>query len=141
MLNPHTRKFGSVVGRHVSASRERRPENVVPMINIVFLLLLYFMVAGNLHIDLEVTPPTSSATVPPPGNVLQVAITANGNMQYQGRTIAIPQIELELAKDFRDQVVQISADAQTDTILVAQAVGSLSKVGVKQITLLTLQER
>ena len=62
-------------------------------------------------------------------------------MQYRGRNIAIAQIELELQKDFKDQVVQISADAQTDTILVAQAVGSLSKVGVKQITLLTLQQR
>ena len=141
MLNPKTRKFGSVGGRHVSASHERRPENVVPMINIVFLLLLYFMVAGNLHIDLEVTPPTSLASVEPPSNVLQIAITAAGNVQYRGRTIAIPQIELELQQDFKDQVVQISADAQTEMVLVAQAVGSLSKVGVKQITLLTLKNR
>jgi biopolymer transport protein ExbD len=139
MLDPKTRKFGSVGGRHVSPSHERRPENVVPMINIVFLLLLYFMVAGNLHIDLEVTPPTSAASTQPSPNVLQIAITAAGKVQYRGGSIAIPQIELELKNDFKDQVVQLSADAQTDAILVAQAVASLSKVGVKQITLLTLK--
>lgn len=109
------------------------------MINIVFLLLLYFMVAGNLHIDLEVTPPTSAATTEPPTSVLQIAITAAGKVQYRGASIAIPQIELELQNDFKDQVVQLSADAQTDAVLVAQAVAALSKVGVKQITLLTLR--
>ena len=42
--------------------------------------------------------------------------------------------------DFKDQVVQISADARSDAVLVAQAVASLSKVGVRQITLLTLRQ-
>jgi len=140
MLDPKTRKFGSVGGRHVSPARERRPENVGPMINIVFLLLLYFMVAGNLHIDLEVTPPTSAASNEPAAAVLQIAITAAGSVTYRGRNIAIPQIELELQNEFRDQVVQLSADGQSDAILVAQAVASLSKVGVKQITLLTLRQ-
>jgi len=139
MLNPKIRKFGAIGTKHVSASRERRPESTVPMINIVFLLLLYFMVAGNLHIDLEVTPPVSSATTEPPGSVLQIAITSAGVVQYRGKSIAIPQIELELQRDFKDQVVQLSADGRADAVLVAQAVAALSKVGVKQITLLTLR--
>lgn len=140
MLTPKNKKIGTFQPRQVSSARERRPESVVPMINIVFLLLLYFMVAGNLHIDLEVTPPTSSATTEPPNNVLKIAITATGTVLYGGKGIAIPQLELELAKDFKDQSVQISADSQCDAVLVAQAVASLSKVGVKQITLLTLRK-
>lgn len=140
MLKPQTRTFGRSATRHTTPARERRPENVIPMINIVFLLLLYFMVAGNLHIDLEVTPPTSAATTEPPDNVLQVAITASGQVQYRGRSIEIPEIELELKRDFENQTVQLSADAQSDAVLVARAVATLSKVGVKQITLLTLRE-
>ena len=139
MLKPKTKSFANVTGSHVSASRERRPESTVPMINIVFLLLLYFMIAGNLHIDLEVTPPTASATTEPPKNLLNIAIMKDGAVQYRGDTIAIPQIELELQRDFKDQIVQLSADGQADAVLVAQAVASLSKVGVKQITLLTLR--
>ena len=141
MLSPKTRNFGSIgTGQH-SASRERRPENVVPMINIVFLLLLYFMVAGNLHIDLEVTPPDSIASVSPSSDVLEIAITVDGKVRYRGNTIAIAQIENELSGVFKDQVVQISADAQTDVVLVAQTVGALSKVGVERATLLTLKKR
>jgi biopolymer transport protein ExbD len=141
MLSPKTRNFGSIgTGQH-SASRERRPENVVPMINIVFLLLLYFMVAGNLHIDLEVTPPDSIASVSPSSDVLEIAITVDGKVRYRGNTIAIAQIENELSGVFKDQVVQISADAQTDVVLVAQTVGALSKVGIERATLLTLKKR
>ena len=140
MLKPETHRFGALGSKHLSPSRERRPENVIPMINIVFLLLLYFMVAGNLHIDLEVTPPTSATTTEPPSSVLKIAITAAGNVEYRGQAIAIPQIELELQSDFKDQVVQLSADARAEAVLVAQAVAALSKVGVKQITLLTLKQ-
>jgi biopolymer transport protein ExbD len=139
MLDPKTRAFGTLGGNDWTSTRKRRPESTVPMINIVFLLLLYFMVAGNLHIDLEVAPPVSSATTDPSQSVLRIAITETGNVLYSGKPIAIPQIELELARDFKDQVVQISADGQCDAVLVAQAVAALSKVGVKQITLLTLR--
>jgi len=139
MLNPRTRRFGFLGGSDINESRKRRPESTVPMINVVFLLLLYFMVAGNLHIDLEVTPPVASTNTEPPTSVLQIAITAAGKVQYHGKTIAIPQIELELQNDFKDQVVQLSADGQSDAVLTAQAVAALSKVGVRQITLLTLR--
>ncbi|MFT4580476.1 MAG: biopolymer transport protein ExbD [Gammaproteobacteria bacterium] len=139
MLRIGRQNIRGFIGRKTSSSRDRRPESTVPMINIVFLLLLYFMIAGKLHIDLEVTPPTSAASTPPSSNLLNIAITNTGTVLYRGSEIAIPQIELDLQTDFKDQVVQISADGQADAVLVAQAVASLSKVGVKQITLLTLK--
>nr|ADI18251.1 hypothetical protein [uncultured Chromatiales bacterium HF0200_41F04] len=141
MLTPKTRDFGVIGSKRSSDSRERRPENVVPMINIVFLLLLYFMVAGNLHIDLEVTPPDSIASVSPRPDVLEIAITVDGKVRYRGQTINIEQIENSLAGVFRDQVVQISADAQTDVVLVAQTVGALSKIGIERANLITLKKR
>ena len=141
MLTPKTRDFGVIGSKRSSDSRERRPENVVPMINIVFLLLLYFMVAGNLHIDLEVTPPASIASVSPRPDVLEIAITVDGKVRYRGQTINIEQIENSLAGVFRDQVVQISADAQTDVVLVAQTVGALSKIGIERANLITLKKR
>ena len=141
MLIPKTRGFDSIGTGHVSASRERRPENVVPMINIIFLLLLYFMVAGNLYLDLDVTPPDSIASVPPSSGAVEIGITVDGKIRYRGKTIDIAQIENELSGVFKDQVVQISADAQTDVVFVAQTVGALSKIGIERATLLTLKKR
>ncbi len=99
------------------------------------------MVAGNLHIDLEVTPPDSIASVSPRPDVLEIAITVDGKVRYRGQTINIEQIENNLAGVFRDQVVQISADAQTDVVLVAQTVGALSKIGIERANLITLKKR
>ena len=41
-------------------------ENVIPMINVIFLLLLYFMIAGNLQPDYDVSPPQSTTDAEPP---------------------------------------------------------------------------
>ena len=117
----------------------KRPENVIPMINIVFLLLLYFMVAGNLHLDLEVTPPSSSATNEPPVGVPQIGIQADGSLWLQGQQIQLAQLSVELSSIFRDHVVQISADAKTDTVIVAQVIDLLGEAGAKHISLLSLQ--
>jgi len=117
----------------------KRPENVIPMINIVFLLLLYFMVAGNLHLDLEVTPPSSSATNEPPVGVPQIAIQADGSLWLQGQQIEMTQLSVELSSVFKDHVVQISADAKTETVIVAQVIDSLGEAGAKHISLLSLQ--
>ena len=123
-----------------SQKREnKRPENVIPMINIVFLLLLYFMVAGNLHLDLQVTPPSSSATNEPPVGVPQIAIQADGSLWLQGKQIQLTQLSVELSSVFKDHVVQISADAKTDTVIVAQVIDSLGEAGAKHISLLSLQ--
>lgn len=118
---------------------DNRPENVIPMINVVFLLLLYFMVAGNLHLDLEVTPPSSSATNQPPEGVPQLAVQADGTLWLQGRQIEMSQISVELSKVFKDHVVQISADAKTDTVIVAEVINALGEAGAKHISLLSLQ--
>lgn len=119
--------------------RNQRPENVIPMINVVFLLLLYFMVAGNLHLDLEVTPPSSSATNEPPVGTPQLAIKEDGTLWLQGRQIKMSQISVELSNIFKDHVVQISADAKTDTVIVAQVIDLLGEAGAKHISLLSLQ--
>lgn len=117
----------------------KRPENVIPMINIVFLLLLYFMIAGNLHLDLEVTPPSSSATNEPPVAAPQIAIQADGTVWLQGKQIQMSQISVELSGIFKEHVVQISADAKTDAVIVAQAIDLLGEAGAKHISLLSLQ--
>ena len=119
---------------------DKRPENVIPMINIVFLLLLYFMVAGNLHLDLEVTPPSSTATNTPPEGVPQIAVQADGTLWLQGRQIEMSQISVELSNIFKDHVVQISADAKTDSVLVADVINALGEAGAKHVSLLSLQK-
>ena len=135
-----TNRGRSLMMHHEKRRQDKRPENVIPMINIVFLLLLYFMVAGNLHIDLEVTPPSSSATNEPPPGVPQISVTGSGTILFQGAPITVAQISVELSKYFKGHVVQISADAASDAVLVAKVIEALGEAGSKHVSLLSLRK-
>jgi len=135
-LNNKSSGFSELGGRK---EENKRRENVIPMINVVFLLLLYSIGAGNLHLELEETPPSSSATNEHPVSVPQIAIQADGSLWLQGKQIEMKQISVELSSIFKDHVVQISADAKTDTVIVAQAIDWLGEAGAKHISLLSLQ--
>ena len=135
-LNNDSRK-GMQLGQ--TKKEDKRPENVIPMINVVFLLLLYFMVAGNLHLDLEVNPPSSTATNEPPQGTPQLAVQADGTLWLQGRQIKLSAISVDLSDIFKDHVVQVSADAKTDTVIVANVIDALGEAGAKHISLLSLQ--
>ena len=130
---------GMLMGR--SDSSNRRPENVIPMINIVFLLLLYFMVAGNLYVDVNVTPPVSDANTPPPKHVPQISVTNTGALLFNGDEITVEEIEGSLKERFQGQTVQISGDARADTIVVARILRALSKAGAARVVLLSLQRQ
>lgn len=132
--------MGGLGARRRNAAKER-PDNMIPMINIVFLLLLYFMVAGNLHVDMEVMPPRSASQKPPPQSVPKIVIKPNGAIVYRGRVISLAMFETDLAATLKDRHVQISADAMTDAVGVAKVIDELSKAGVKQVTLLSLKRQ
>ena len=64
-------------------------ENILPLINIVFLLLIFFMVAGALHTraPFEVDPPgTENATDSNPRSDL-LAVSADGRLALGGEAI------------------------------------------------------
>ena len=71
--------------------------------------------------------------------VPQIAIQADGSLWLQGKQIQMTQLSVELSSVFKDHVVQISADAKTDTVIVAQVIDSLGEAGAKHISLLSLQ--
>ncbi len=119
-------------------ARERRPENVVAMINVIFLLLLYFMVAGNLHLDLKVTPPLSTAENAPPDNVNQVTLTRDGKVNFDGNTLSIEALPGIAASRIQGQPVKLSADANAEAVVVSQLLQALAKAGAAKVTLLAL---
>jgi biopolymer transport protein ExbD len=47
------------------ATTKRIDEKIIPMINIIFLLLMFFLIAGNISelVREDVVPPRSSSTV------------------------------------------------------------------------------
>lgn len=117
-------------------------ENVLPLINIVFLLLIFFMIAGSLSAatPFEVEPPaagSAAATETPRGGV---AIAGDGRLAFAGEPIALGKLAehagrwRETRGGDRPLAVQADADAPTERLLAV--IDALREAGIERIRLL-----
>jgi biopolymer transport protein ExbD len=130
-------------GRLVSISglgsaRNRRLESTFFMINVIFLLLLFFVVAGNLNLNIDVSPPRADAAQPMTASVRQLVIDAKGRLRFDGADVDLAALPAVLKGKGRIAELSITADAGIDAVLVAQVLGALSGLDLDHVTLLTL---
>lgn len=128
--------------RHV-----RRPEvaiNLTPLIDVVFLLLIFFMVSSSfseltqLVVDLpeaEGSPASGDAT-------LMLSIDVDGNMMLDGQPVPNDAAGLLRAMADRiqgstDRPVMLSADALTHYQHVVTAMDVASRLGLERLTIAT----
>lgn len=138
--------FGSQGKAIVSRRRQkqgRREENVVPMINVIFLLLLYFMIAGNLSpdTDVPVAPPVSASESALPRHLPELAIDADGQLFLAGRALTTEALAGRLLVDgVPPEAVRIRADQAAAAGVLTAAIDALSAIGVQQLVLVTVRE-
>ena len=120
-------------------------ENVLPLINIVFLLLIFFLVAGAITIpDLfPVEPPVSDSETPATPVETIVLIGADGQLSLQNQLIAADQLHA-LARAIIEQKplqpFKLKADSQAASGPVIRAIEALRNAGVQQTLLITSQD-
>ncbi|MCP5143516.1 MAG: biopolymer transporter ExbD [Gammaproteobacteria bacterium] len=116
-----------------SAARSRRrsiDENVTPLINIVFLLLVFFIIAGNIAppATLAIDLPTSQSQRPTEGNAITIELAADGGMAMDGVDITLD----ELADGFmgtRTTAITLKADANVPYATLAPVLSALRHAG------------
>lgn len=117
-------------------------ENVLPFINIVFLLLIFFLVAGAITIpDLfYVEPPVSdSKTRPPPAETI-VLIAEDGRMSCRDKLLLADELYAlarEMVKTNPLQPFKLKADSRASSAAVIGAMQALQNAGVRQTLLIT----
>jgi len=120
-------------------------ENVLPLINIVFLLLIFFLWAGTISVpDLfEVTPPLSNNENPELGSELVILIGGDGRYAFENNEISLNDLFLSIKdaiKNSPQQKFKIKADASIDTGKVINVMEILRNAGVVNMTLITSKE-
>jgi len=131
-------KFGSV-------RENRHTDNILPMINIVFLLLIFFMLAGALQsADIFEIDPLSSARgtddQPDPATIL---VSADGRLGLGSSELsrdALLQIIANQMADNPELVIRVKADEDTSAAGFVRLMEGLRSIGVKELKLLTLSE-
>lgn len=118
----------------------RLPETIVPLIDVVFFLLVFFMLIGRMDATapFAIDPPRAAAGTDLPGGGATVAIGAGGAMALDG--VAMPRAEIVAAISERltgeaALRVRINADGALDLRHVLPLVGDLAQAGAADVVL------
>ena len=130
-----------------SRNSEKRVElNITPLIDVVFLLLIFFMVSttfnreSQLRIDL---PKASPGAVDLPAEVLEIEIAADGSFVIAGkalpdqRAMTVQQALADAVGDDKGRMVVLRADAETPHQAVITAMDAARKLGISGLTFAT----
>jgi len=125
--------------------------NLTPLIDVVFLLLIFFMVTTTFdqHARLKVSLPESSAKVSQQqSDPLVLSIDAKGNYFLNDRQIVNQQLDtLKQAliktigsekKDYKDISLVLRADANTPHQSVVRAMDAASQIGLTRLSIATV---
>lgn len=115
-----------------------RPESVVPMINVVFLLLIFFMISSELvpAPPFDVRPPETAGedeAVPRTDGIL--FLSADGEIAW-GALRGDEAIQA-LAERDGDTALELRADGAVPAIEVAVLLRRLAGLGITDVTLAT----
>ena len=121
--------------------------NLTSLIDVVFLLLIFFMVSTTFERQaaLKIDLPEASAVAEPTENPrrVELAIDANGRMFLNDRQLVDSQPEtvraalIELTGEARDLPVVVRADAQTPHHFVVTAMDVTGQLGFTRLSIAT----
>ena len=128
--------------------------NLTPLIDVVFLLLIFFMVTTTFdrHARLKVSlPESSSKATQQQAEPLVLSIDAKGNYFLNDRQLVNRQLDtLKQAlqktighdkKDYKDVALVLRADANTPHQAVVRAMDAASQLGLSRLSIATVESK
>lgn len=128
-----------------SDSKKDDDARILPLINIVFLLLIFFMVVGKLSVfePFAVEPPASHSQGAAEPEEIVILIAADGSLALNGKRLeeaALKTAVADLMAKDKTAAVRLKADGGADAVRVIAVMETLRKAQVKKVRLLTLEK-
>lgn len=126
-------------------SRRTSEDNVLPLINIVFLLLIFFMIAGALSTrpPFDLQPPRADAAPSTRAPATAgIAIAADGRIAFRGEEIPLEDLA-ERAREWSesgddDRALTLRADGGADSERLLAVMTTLREAGIERIRMLAV---
>ena len=124
--------------------------NLTPLIDVVFLLLIFFMVTTTFdrHAKLKVSLPESSAKITQQqSDPLVLSIDAKGNYFINDRQVVnqsldtLKQALQKVIGDNSDMALVLRADANTPHKAVVRAMDAASQLGLTRLSIATIESK
>ncbi|MFO7648584.1 MULTISPECIES: ExbD/TolR family protein [Halomonas] len=122
--------------RNLAAEGDAGEVNLTPMLDVVFIMLIFFIVTTSFikESGVEIQRPESSAASPRPDAQLMVAITPEGAVWVDGRPVDAHRVGEAVAALLGDDGgVVIQADRQATTGLLIEVMDRLREAGVEEM--------
>ena len=136
-------------GRHFRRQQRAADEDarVLPLINIVFLLLIFFMITGHMSAQapFELEPLKSATGSHPHPEELTVFISDDGHLAVDRDALTLTELEA-LVRERQSEIdaalrVRLQADGRTEAVRVVAVMEALRAAGTERLELLALPER
>ena len=129
--------------------REEPDINLTPLIDVVFLLLIFFMVSTTFRkeSDFEIElPEASQKPTVEESEQLELAIDAQGRYFVDGKALDDDRLTTliaalkEAAGEDREQPLVIRADSETSHQAVVKAMDAAGQLGLRRLSIATLSK-
>jgi len=129
-------------------TRDEEGVNLTPLIDVVFLLLIFFMVSTTFTKETHLSVDLPEATGEPSSEIpdqLEIIISADGSYSVNGRALVNNQIDtlksaLEKTSESNNKLpLVITADAKTPHQAVVQAMDAAGQLGFVSLSITTRQ--
>lgn len=119
-------------------------ERILPLINVVFLLLIFVMVSSSLTTadPFNTMPPESQSKSGVEPVRFLVVIAADGRLALDGKPLDLDALVERLSAAATGESkprVQIQADGGSDSVRVIEVLTRIGDIGLKQVKLITMQ--
>lgn len=135
-------------GHNMQFPRHRHKPNeddrILPLTNIIFLLLIFFMLVGHLSNPnaLTIKPPRSVSESPAESTGLLVQVNADGMIALEGESVSAKTLKSTVndyvAKHPEGNGIRLKADGLVDAARVVAVMRVLRKAGADKVRLMTL---
>lgn len=120
-------------------------ERVLPLINMVFLLLIFFMLAGKPAAEqVKIQPPLSTNRDPSSPQTVTLSMDAQGRLFLDGSMVPQDNLPLALARypdaGSMDVPLVLRASAAAGATEVVAVMSRLRDAGIQQLQLLTIPD-
>lgn len=122
--------------RSLGADADSNEVNLTPMLDVVFIMLIFFIVTTSFikESGVEIERPESSAASPRPEAQVLVALTPEGAVWVDGNPVDAHRVGQKVAEMVGDDgSVVIQADRNSTTGLLIEVMDRIKQAGVEQI--------
>ena len=123
--------------------KKREIENVLPLVNVVFLLLIFFMVAGSFTAPelFEVELPYSEGEINSDLVELKIILDSHGNLALNDKWVTLDSIaediNIYLNTESDVKLIQLKADADADASLIVELIERLNTTHIETVQIIT----